>query len=260
MISRTISSFLVHANEGGGRGERIFRNEGVVALKQILPVAVCGPVRDYLLASLDELADLFAQYGISLRAPDAGQQVERLLEREPAAVLPEHRHVLLGHFPLPVRLGEALWAIPLHLSNNSIPHDLLKAQRLFVHMPPAARFVLPGNSKAAVPAHQDVSYNKHLGSFCVVWVPLVEIDERCGGMAVFPQTQGLGELFEGESVAATDGWIPPIKTAGFERVELRPLSPGDIVVMGNETVHESLPNTSDWIRVSIDFRFFGENS
>src|SRR5262245_48180867 len=112
MMSRTISPFFAHANECGGRAEGIFRNEGVVALKQVLPVAACDSVRDHLMASLDELADLFAQYGISLRAPDAGQQVERLLERDPAAVPPEHRHVLLGHFPLQVRLGEALWTIP----------------------------------------------------------------------------------------------------------------------------------------------------
>jgi hypothetical protein len=259
-MTRKLAPFLTRADETGGRAQHIFRSEGVVVLKQVLPASVYAPVRDYLTACVDELTSLFAQYRISIHAPDAGRHVERLLDDDAAAVPPEHRHVLLGHFPLPTRLGRALWAIPMHLDGQPILHDVLGARRLFVHMPPAARFVLPGNSKAAVPAHQDVSYNKHLGLFCVVWVPLVEIDERCGGMAVFPKTQGLGELFEGKTVAAAHGWIPPIRTSDYERVELWPLSPGDIVVMGNETVHESLPNSSDRIRISIDFRFFGENS
>ena len=62
----------------------------------------------------------------------------------------------------------------------------------------AAKHRLPdrgAGNRRAVPAHQDVTYNKHLGTFCIVWVPLVEIDRSCGGMAVFPRTQGLGELF-----------------------------------------------------------------
>ena len=79
-------------------------------------------------------------------------------------------------------------------------------------------------------------------------------------MAVYPKTQGLGELYNGSSVAATDGWMPGIETKSFSRVELHPLSVGDIVVMGDELVHESVPNTSERVRLSIDFRFFGDNS
>jgi ectoine hydroxylase-related dioxygenase (phytanoyl-CoA dioxygenase family) len=175
-------------------------------------------------------------------------------------VAAEDRQVLRGHFPLSVRLGEALWRVPLHLADQPFLYDFLATRRLFMHMPPTARFVLAGNVEAAVPPHQDITYNKHLGSFCVVWVPLVEIDRSCGGMAVFPRTQGLGELFAGEPVAPADGWIPAIDTSKMERVELQPLTPGDVVVMGNETVHESMPNRSGRTRLSIDFRFFGENS
>ena len=36
--------------------------------------------------------------------------------------------------------------------------------------------------------------------------------------------------------------------------------PGDIVVMGNETVHASMANLSSRTRLSVDFRFFGEDS
>ena len=254
-----MAQITVGAGEGPARAREVFQEEGVVVLKGVLPAAFCDATHDFLSAALTAMAGLFARYGLALDAPDCGREVTRLLA-SPATVLPEDRHVLLGHFPLPVRLDEALWQIPLKLAEQRFLYELLAASRLFVHMPPTARFVLPGNAKAAVPAHQDVTYNKHLGPFCVVWVPLVAIDAACGGMAVYPRTQGRGELFAGDKVAPADGWIAGIDVAGHARVALYPLAPGDVVVMSNETVHESMPNRSQRTRLSVDFRFFGDSS
>jgi Phytanoyl-CoA dioxygenase (PhyH) len=254
-----MASFTISANESAARARQIFAEEGILVIKQAVPAAVCRATHDYLAGAVNDMAGLFARHGIAADAPDAGAQVARLLDH-PAKVPSEDRHVLLGHFPLPVRLSEALWQIPLALATQPLLYALLGATKLFVHMPPTARFVLPGNVKAAVPAHQDVTYNKHLGPFCVVWAPLVDIDRACGGMAVYPRTQGRGELFTGDAVAPADGWIPGVEVAGIERLELYPLAPGDVVIMGNETVHESMPNLSSRTRLSIDFRFFGDNS
>jgi len=260
-VDRTsASAFRASASGPTAEVARIFREEGLVAVSGVLPEPVIRATSSFLAAALDEISELFARYEISLRDPDAGMQVERLLNADATNVPAEDRHVLLGHFPLAVRLNEALWQVPLCLADQPFLYEFLGAKRLFVHMPPTARFVLPGNTKAAVPAHQDITYNKHLGPFCVVWVPLVEIDRSCGGVAVFPRTQGRGELFHGQMIAPSDGWIPAIDTSKLERVELQPLAPGDIVIMGNETVHESMPNRSPRIRLSIDFRFFGDNS
>src|SRR5215470_9850639 len=208
------------------RVRQIFADQGLVIITQALLPSVCEPTADYLAAALEQISDLLAAYGIAPDAPDRSLQVERLLVSRGAEMPAADRHVLRGHFPLSVRLGEELWRIPLHLADPPFLYDILGAKRLFMHMPPTARFVLPGNVEAAVPAHQDVSYNKHLGAFCVVWVPLVDIDGACGGMAAYPRSHGRGEL----------------------------------VVMSNETVHESMPNRSERTRLSIDFRFFGDNS
>jgi hypothetical protein len=255
----SIARLAVYASDGPARARDVFRDEGIVILKQIFPPAACRATHHFLSAALNGMADLFARYGIAIDAPDCGKKVARLLDA-PAALPPEDRHVLLGHFPLTVRLDQALWRIPLALAEQPFLYKLLGARKLFVHMPPTARFVLPGNERAAVPAHQDVSYNKHLGPFCVVWVPLVDIDRACGGMTVYPRTQGHGELFAGDTVAPTEGWIPGLDVAELARLELFPLAPGDVVVMGNETVHESMPNRSERTRLSVDFRFFGEGS
>jgi len=260
VLRTSAAAFCASASGPVSQVAALFREEGVVCISGALPDSVIGPVTDFLTGALDEISQLFAKFGIELRDPRAGAQVEGLLDAAATKVSPEDRHVLLGHFPLAVRLSEVLWRIPLHLADQPFLYEMLRTKRLFVHMPPVARFVLPGNVKAAVPAHQDISYNKHLGAFCVVWVPLVEIDRSCGGMAVFPRTQGRGELFRGETVAPSDGWIAGIDTSELERVELHPLKPGDVVVMGDETVHESMPNRSPRIRLSIDFRFFGEGS
>jgi len=254
-----VARFTAEASDGPARVRQIFQDEGIVVIRRALPADVCRATHDYLSAALHRMADLFARHGIEIDRPDCGTRVARLLDA-PAAVPPEDRHVLLGHFPLPARLDEALWQIPLKLAEQPFLYELLEATGLFVHMPPTARFVLPGNVKAAVPAHQDVTYNKHLGPFCVVWAPLVAIDRACGGMAVYPRTQGRGELFTGDKVAPADGWIPGVDVAGLARVELFPLAPGDVVVMGNETVHESMPNLSARTRLSVDFRFFGDNA
>ena len=259
MPSASFKSLCADAQDPA-RVKQIFAGEGLVIIRQALPPTVCGPTADYLVAALEQISDLLAAYGIAPDAPDRGKEVERLLLSRGAEMPAEDRHVLRGHFPLSVRLGEELWRIPLHLAEHPFLYDILAAERLFMHMPPTARFVLPGNVEAAVPAHQDISYNRHLGAFCVVWVPLVDIDEACAGMAAYPRTHGRGDLLKGASAAVAGGWIPGIETSTFERVELQPLAPGDVVVMSNETVHESMPNRSGRTRLSIDFRFFGDNS
>lgn len=254
------ASLSKSASEPSAMVTQFFREQGVIALIQILPQAVIDRVRIFLRSAINDMSNIFSSYGIDITMPSAGRQVQELIDRDRDKIPPEHRHIFLGHFPLSVRLDKVIWEIPLLLAQEPFLYDFLQTHKLFVHMPPTARFVLPGNVEAAVPAHQDVSYNKHLSAFCIVWVPLVDIDTRCGGMAVFPGTQQLGELYKGAPVAAADGWIPKIDTSTFKRVEMHPLSAGDIVVMADKTVHESMSNTSDGIRISIDFRFFGENS
>ena len=201
MNRTSAAAFSASAGAPVSQAAGLFRQEGFVCLLGALPESAFRPVTDFLTSALGEVSKLFAKYGIELRDPRAGAQVERLLDADRAKVPAEDRHVLLGHFPLAVRLDEALWRIPFGLADKPFLYEFLGAKRLFVHMPPTARFVLPGNVKAAVPAHQDISYNKHLGPFCVVWVPLVEIDRSCGGMAVCPRTQGRGELYRGTAMA-----------------------------------------------------------
>ena len=126
-----------------------------------------------------------------------------------------------------------------------------------MHLPPAARFILPGNTLAGVPPHQDLSYNRHLSSFITVWVPMVPVDDSCGGIAVY---EGSGFLPEQQVAHATsDFWLDPLVTDGFTEIHWN-MAPGDVLVLNSRIIHRSLPNLSDRIRLSVDYRFFGEGT
>jgi Phytanoyl-CoA dioxygenase (PhyH) len=244
-------------------GKEIFDKEGILVVKGFLPGSVVQTVESFLRHELDRLEVLYRQYGISIHGEDAAARLATLVSQS-AATLPEaHRHTFLGHFPLEVRLAETLREIPRFINTQPLLFELLSATRLFAHMPPTARYVLPHCSLARVPLHQDISYNRHMGDFCVVWVPLVPIDMACGGMAAYAKTQEAAEMVVERQHAAADGWLPPIDSGpdgDAERVVLAPLDPGDLVIMSKRTMHESMPNESGRLRLSCDFRFFGERS
>ena len=243
------------------RGLEIFRREGVVVAKGLLPVPLVERTADFLRAELDRLDTLFQRYGTSTADAAAPAHLARLVE-QPADQVPDRdKHIFLGHFPLEVRLSDTLRDIPRFVNTHPLLFALLSTGRLFAHMPPTARFVLPNCSLAGVPPHQDISYNKHMVDFCVMWVPLVPIDRECCSMAVYPRTQALDELLADSGPSSTARWLPAIENDAFseaDRIILEPLEPGDAVVFGPKLVHESMPNVSDRVRLSCDFRFFGE--
>ena len=258
----TLKDLSVDAGEATEAAGQVFEREGILIARNLLPAEIVRTVADFLRDAVTEIDKAVRHYGFSLQDADAPERLTALMD-DPLVKLSEHdRHMFLGHFPLEVRLAEPLRAIPRFLNSHPLLFALLSTRRLYAHMPPAARYVLPRCSLARVPLHQDISYNRHLGDFCVVWVPLVPIDMACGGMTAYARTHHAPELVE-ECKNAADGWLPPIDSGsadGTQRVVLAPLEPGDVVIMGKRTMHESMPNSSDRMRLSCDFRFFGEQS
>ena len=159
-----------------------------------------------------------------------------------------------GHFPLEVRLAQDFWAIPREPRVRKLIEAIFRSDELYMHVPPTARFIIPGNKQGAVPAHQDISYNTHMSDFITLWVPFVKIDQNMGGVVVFEGTGGPKQI---ECDSRGKFWIDPVSTAGCKRVHCE-MNVGDALIMNKYVIHESMPNTSGQIRYSTDFRFFAK--
>ena len=222
---------------------------GYALVRGMLPRALVDEVGAYLAGEVAH-ATAALRRDLGLRpADDLVEAIEAAVAGGGADLPKQIRDVAIGHFPLEVRLSERLW--PIASALRPLVAALLRAGRVAVHLPPAARFVLPRNLRAGVPPHQDFRYNTHLPHFLTVWVPFVDVDEQCGGVIVYD-----GPRHDDLRVPPPDGpWLGGVGTDGFtpHRVEL---SRGDVLVLDDRVVHGSAPNASDRVRISADYRFF----
>jgi len=234
-----------------------FQTYGYQVLTDVIDRRVVESVGSFLESqltnALDELRKRFEFSDFRQFAEQVGAvEMHGHLTELPA----ELSKTITGHFPLQVRLSPVLWGVPKSRELQERLSRLFPGQSLRVHMPPTARFVLPGNHFAAVPAHQDIAYNRHLEDFVTVWVPLVEIDEKCGGVAFYSDGNIKHDLGNAEKLGFWRGPVSGIK--GTQIPVKVPL--GGVLLFNKWVVHESMPNHSDRIRLSVDYRFFGSHS
>ncbi len=236
---------------------RLFHEQGYQVIRGLLPSDVLREVGDFLRSEADRaLEQLCSLWGLSCLAQIPAKINSLADDRQLQRMDPALRQIMSGHFPLETRLSRRLWAIPRLTCVQAMLRQALRYDELFMHMPPTARFVLPGNVHAGVPAHQDVSYNRHMTDFLTLWVPFTVIDEQCGGVTVFPGSERQPEL---PTDATQRFWRTGVPTAGYERIHCI-MNPGDALLLNPWIIHESAPNRSQRTRISIDFRFFSGRS
>lgn len=231
-----------------------FRSHGYQVVRGALDAAVLAEVREFL---AEEVARATKTMSAALGASDTASLVRKIDEASSRVEGFDEplRKLMSGHFPLETRLSPRLWrSLDAGLAN--VARELFPGEALRMHMPPAARFVLPGNKHAGVPNHRDRSYNAHMSEFVTTWVPLVEIDEVCGGVRVFEGTHG---QMEDEEPGADGFWLRGVDAKDSRGVAPR-MSPGDVLVLSSTILHESVENRSDRVRLSIDYRFFGDRN
>lgn len=222
-------------------------------VKGFLPPSLLRDYRAFLQTSLDrEVWPVFTRLGLSPDDPDLSEKVSRLIREN---LLPEgtDKQLLLGHFPLATRLADEIRPIAAQLGRSPLLKRLLDATTLNMHMPPMSRYVLPGYTPAAVPPHQDFSYNTHMSDFLTVWIPLVEITRECGGLVIYEGSQHACNEVE----HAPNGWLEAVDVSSFAGLQLIDLEPGDAVLLSPRIIHASAPNVSQRMRISMDLRVFG---
>jgi hypothetical protein len=233
-------------------------SNGFAVFRGVIGADATRAVHGFLNAKSAEAIGKVRKYGLPDDMLECGKAIPKLLDESRGLQLARDEAMLLtGHFPLDVRLSQALWAVPRDPQLQSLLREILGTNRLFMHMPPAARFILPGNTSAGVPPHQDISYNTHMADFVTVWVPLVEVDRECGGVTIYKGSQHSGVA---ETALSGPIWLREISTSGYQPVDCVPMAPGDVLVFRPRVIHGSMPNVSNRIRFSVDFRFFGENA
>jgi ectoine hydroxylase-related dioxygenase (phytanoyl-CoA dioxygenase family) len=232
-----------------------FNRDGFHIVKGALDGDEVRAVRRFLQSRIDdEVAAACGEIGCDDPAKLV-PHIGRLAQDGGAGLSKATRDTLSGHFSLATRLSEELWRIPRGPRLRSLLQTVLRSADLCMHMPPTSRFVLPGNTYAGVPAHQDISYNRHMSDFVTVWVPFVDIDEACGGVKVY---RGSGANVERLAREEKDQfWLKGAPTDGFDPVHCV-MQVGDVLLLSRWIVHESMPNRSGRTRISTDFRFFAE--
>ncbi len=122
------------------------------------------------------------------------------------------------------------------------------------------RYALPNDQAHLTPPHQDHFFIRANREFRTVWVPLMEIGEEVGGLALAAGShkRGLREHREQENVYSYQ--MKGRKQAGVALADISEpwlttdYRPGDVLVFHSLMLHWALPNRSDRIRLSLDAR------
>ncbi len=147
-------------------------------------------------------------------------------------------------------------------SFHSLPHspaleDLMKTllgPTAFPHPLGIARLVFPYNEEFATPPHQDYPNNQGTPDLYACWIPLTNCPTDRGPLAIAPGSHRDGVLPLEYALGAGHRQIAPSLAAQFDYLS-NPLEEGDILIFHSQTVHRSLPNTTEAMRISVDYRF-----
>ena len=184
------------------------------------------------------------------------QALEKFEDINFSKLTAEQKKLITGHFPAEVRLDKCILELVADPNLLEAVREYSSWKNMNIHLPPMARFVIPGNTNAKVPIHQDLAYNQHLDDFVTVWVPLVPVNNECGGVkcSVDP-----GFLVDMPTITENQIWLEGMQSQNLHFEECVPMYPGDILLFSKTTMHGSMDNNSNYLRYSLDLRYFPEN-
>ena len=120
------------------------------------------------------------------------------------------------------------------------------------------RYALPADEKYLTPAHQDHYFIRETNDFGMLWIPLMDIDESVGGLAIAvgSNKHGLFEHVLQENVYSYGFKGRKQKGIPFSAIPqpwaATDYHPGDLLLFHSQAVHRALPNSSDRIRLSLN--------
>jgi 1-deoxypentalenic acid 11beta-hydroxylase len=145
-------------------------------------------------------------------------------------------------------------------SHNLRIFEQIFGEPVFVFNSPTVRYALPRDTQHVSPPHQDYFFVRINRSFRTFWIPLMDIDEEVGGLAIAPGIHKRGLVNHVEADQVYSYIFRGRKQMGIRLQDVpKPwfttnYRTGDLLVFHNLMVHWALPNRSDRIRLSIDNR------
>lgn len=215
-------------------------DDGYVFLRGIIP-------GDVLLSLRREITDICARHGW-LRAGT-----------DPMDAISDHRPVVEGdeaYYPVynEIQRLESFHALA-HEPSLLQTMKKLVGESTFPHPLSICRLVFPNNDVWATPPHQDYPNNQGTPDLYASWIPLGSCSTNMGSLSVLRGSNKLGllplkyALGAGHRQAALDDMPEDLGWVGSD-FEL-----GDILVFHSLTVHQSLGNDTQKMRLSVDFRY-----
>jgi phytanoyl-CoA hydroxylase len=234
-----------------------FDQDGYTILRQVLSPAEVEGAREAMQELVDREAHKLLQQGL----------ISNLMEDEPFETrflrlyqnhldkAPDYRPELhlAGLFPL--------------FFNSKVLDivEILLGSEIRLYPNYTARPKLPQHAKTLVLWHQDGGYtefnspeaaNKDVSQMRMVnvWSPLVPVNRHNGCMQFVPGTHRLGVVPHEEKQYYLEIAREYLKPREADAVDVE-LEPGDIVLFHNLLFHRGLPNLSQGIRWSLDWRY-----
>ena len=114
------------------------------------------------------------------------------------------------------------------------------------------RNIFPEREAYTAPPHQDYVHIQGTTRNHAAWIPIGDCDAVMGGLSVAAGSHRLGLLDLRPALGAGG-----LEVVAHGRLDWRhgPFETGDIVVFNSLTVHRGVPNRSDRMRLSVDFRY-----
>lgn len=126
----------------------------------------------------------------------------------------------------------------------------------FPHPLKIARLAFPMNHEVSTPPHQDFPNNQGTTSLTASWIPVGDCSRKLGGLAVLRGSNRYGVLPLGHHPGAGNRQaLVPDEMLEELRWVTTDYEIGDVLLFPSTTVHASLNNETDSMRLSVDFRY-----
>lgn len=238
-----------------------FKEEGLLILRQMLPLDALQPLIDELAQKVDRAIGEAVQQG-QLSAQDTFADAPFANRLALASEACTDRNWLWQNYfsrGKPITAGMfSLRTAPTLLDAT----ESLIGPEILAHPQFALRPKMPDLDLMDIPWHQDLAYliPAEAGETLVVnfWIPLVSATEQNGCMQVIPGSHRLGLLAHDlqletpghkGSKGIADADLPASSIVTCE------VDAGDVLITMERLVHRSIPNRSQTVRWSVDTRY-----